>query len=583
MIFKAVRSILLLLSIYGYAQYFLSRLKLRAELVLPVILSLFGSVIFLAGLLNIMSETATIIFLTGIILGIISVKRKYNPVGLITVGTVICALSLAALLFFTYGIKFTAYDDFSHWGTVVRLLVTKNRFPSFEDSVIYFDSYPLGSASLIYYFSKITGIRSEWFYIWVQQIATVCFAGSLFVFCKKKSLLEHLSCAVAVFCILFCKNGVNINSEILVDTLLSVSGIAGIAVCLFYRGNINEKLFVLIPINIFSVTVKNSGVFFAAIITVYYIYRVAELGKLKTLLSPINIMSLLSPFIVIFLWKKHVAFAFSEGMSAKHSMSIENYSKIFSEKTPELISQISDSFLKKVFSLNNTFFIILIVLLAAVIILKVLKIKTSLCGETTVLIVGSYLFYQLGNYFMYIFSMPNSEASNLASYERYHTTVLTFAAGILWIFMAEFYHSLGISLSYVKLKAAVLNTVYIIAVSCVIWSVLTPSLNYFKKVAYTGSDRQILDSVFERYAANIPAGESYAVIWEFDRSGYRYFAARYVFNTGKIVPINSNDSEKTETDTQGCDFLVVPEHNEKIDAFLLRKFGNCNEDFYSLG
>ena len=74
MILKAVRSILLLLSIYGYAQYFLSRLKLRAELVLPVILSLFGSVIFLAGLLNIMSETATIIFLTGIILGIFSVK-----------------------------------------------------------------------------------------------------------------------------------------------------------------------------------------------------------------------------------------------------------------------------------------------------------------------------------------------------------------------------------------------------------------------------------------------------------------------------------------------------------------------------
>lgn len=90
MILKAVRVILLLFSTYGYAQYFLSKLKLRAELVMPIILSLFGSVIFLAGILNILRETAALIFIVGIILVIISVKHKYNPAELITGGTPSC-------------------------------------------------------------------------------------------------------------------------------------------------------------------------------------------------------------------------------------------------------------------------------------------------------------------------------------------------------------------------------------------------------------------------------------------------------------------------------------------------------------
>lgn len=582
MILKAVRVILLLFSTYGYAQYFLSKLKLRAELVMPIILSLFGSVIFLAGILNILRETAALIFIVGIILVIISVKHKYNPAELITGGTVICALSLAALLLFTYGTKFTSYDNFSHWGTAVRLLVTKNRFPNFEDSVIYFDSYPLGSASLIFYFSKITGIHGEWFYIWVQQIVTVCCVGSLFVFCKKKRPLEYLACSIAVFCILFCTNGVNITAGIQVDTLLSALGIAGIAICFYYRENLNEKLFLLMPINIFSATVKNSGVFFTAIITLFCIYRIARTGKFKMLYSPVNIASLLSPFIVIFLWKKHVSFVFSEGMSAKHSVSVENYSKVFSEKTPEIISEISHSFLKKVFSFGNTFLIILIALLATLILLRIFKIKAPVYGEAAVLIIGSYIIYQLGNYFMYIFSMPNNEALTLACYDRYYTTIITFSAGVFWILFTEVYGLFTEKAACTWQKAVISGIAYTAAVSGIIWFSVIPNLNYLKKTVYAGSDRQILDSVAEKYAVNIQTEKSYAVIWEFDKAGYRYFVSRYVFNTGEITMLESNNLKDAEAKLRGCDFLVVAEHNKTVDAFLLQKFGSCNEDFYSL-
>lgn len=98
MLLKIIRIILLLFSLYGYSQYLFSRLKIKAELIMPILLSFFGSAIFLGGLLNITKETAAVIFLLGVILCAVSVKRRYSPSGLITGGTVICAAALAALL-----------------------------------------------------------------------------------------------------------------------------------------------------------------------------------------------------------------------------------------------------------------------------------------------------------------------------------------------------------------------------------------------------------------------------------------------------------------------------------------------------
>ena len=52
MLLKIIRIILLLFSLYGYSQYLFSRLKIKAELIMPILLSFFGSAIFLGGLLN---------------------------------------------------------------------------------------------------------------------------------------------------------------------------------------------------------------------------------------------------------------------------------------------------------------------------------------------------------------------------------------------------------------------------------------------------------------------------------------------------------------------------------------------------
>ena len=582
MVLKIVRVILLLFSMYGYTQYLVSKRKLKIELALPVLLSAIGAAVFLAGLLNVMKEVSALIFLFGAVFGVVSLKRRYALRELFTVGTVICAVMAAVLLFLTYGVKFTQYDNLSHWSVAVRLLVTENRFPNFEDTVVFFQSYPVGSASLMYYFAKITGIRSEWFYIWTQQIATVCFAGSLFAFCQKKKPVEYGATTLAVFCLLFCVPGFSILSEILVDELLACLGVAGAAVCLFYREDLQKLLFALVPINIFLVAIKNSGAFFASVLSVYFLFLVVKSGKIKVHISFKSILAVISPFIVMYLWKQHVAFSFVSGMETKHSMSLDNFKHIFAKKSPELISQVTESFLKRMFAFDNPFLIILIALLAALLIIKIRKLQIPQYKETVALIIGTYLIYMIGNYGMYIFSMPNYEASILACYDRYHMTGVAFVAGILFILLLEIYHAFGKGSSPVKAKTVLWRAAYIAAAAVTVWFAITPVANSFKRASYEGSKRQQLDSVVEKYRLDVSGNRSFAVIWDFNDSDYTFFLTRYVLNTGNIKEIDPNTPGDLQAKIRGYDYLVVPEHNAAIDAFLTQHFGNCSEDAYSL-
>lgn len=109
----------------------------------------------------------------------------------------------------------------------------------------------------------------------------------------------------------------------------------------------------------------------------------------------------------------------------------------------------------------------------------------------------------------------------------------------------------------------------------------TPHLDYFKKEAYAGSDRQILDTIAEKYTANNAPNGSYAVIWQFDKEGYRYFLSRYTFKTGKVARIESSNPDLSAA-VAGYSYIVVPEHNVYVDAFLTERFGSCTEDVYSV-
>lgn len=229
----SLRIILLAVSMYGYIRFLCG--KIRPEFAPAVLFAGVGSVIFLSGILNIMKETAVVIVLGGLALTVRSIVKKETPRPLICPAFFFYIAAGGLFFILLYDVKFNNYDSFSHWGVVLKSMLQKNRFPNFEDTYITFQSYPTGSASAVWFFEKIAGLRSEWSQCWVHTMIQVGMLISLFAFAK--GVLGNIT-AACVSLILFTSiaNAQTALNGLLVDNLLAVAGLAATLIAMYYRG-----------------------------------------------------------------------------------------------------------------------------------------------------------------------------------------------------------------------------------------------------------------------------------------------------------------------------------------------------------
>ena len=111
----------------------------------------------------------------------------------ITAGVVFFIVISAFIFRSVYGVEFTHYDNFSHWALMVKHLMIKKRFPNYSDTIFSHISYPPGASAFIYYFVLISGIKSEWFQMFVQS---VCMAGLISgLFCLAETIPGKLICS----------------------------------------------------------------------------------------------------------------------------------------------------------------------------------------------------------------------------------------------------------------------------------------------------------------------------------------------------------------------------------------------------
>ena len=337
-----IRILFLFMSFYGYIQYF--KRFIQRDLTISFVFCSIVSVLFFAGILNILSEAAWCIAFVGIFLAFSSLQKRESFHAITSHGIFFFCFGAIFFIFLLHGSKFTTYDNFSHWAVVSKVLIQHDRFPSFADLFIMFQSYPLGSAIFIYYCAEIAGISSEWFQAFAQAFLMVGLVASIFAFtAKRTSVLLASVCSV----ILLCSNMPF--TDLTVDTLLSLAGFAATAFCIYYRDDLQQKIPYTIPYSIFLINVKNSGIFFVAVVICLSLYYTRNTRNKRI----VQIATLFSPFISLFLWKKHVNLVFQNGLNTKHSMSISNFSTVFQDKTPEDISNIISAIFHRTFSFSN--------------------------------------------------------------------------------------------------------------------------------------------------------------------------------------------------------------------------------------
>ena len=551
-----LRLMMLMISCYGYVR-FLST-KVRVEFAYGIFLSSICSIMFFAGILNILEIIAWGIFVGGIALTVISIRRKWSFRTVLCPGTVFLVLSAIILFAVLHNMIFTHYDDFSHWGTALKVIMEKKRFPNFTDKIIDFQAYPLGSASFIYYFVTITGLKSEWFQMYVQAMYMIGIMTGMYAFAKNwKGWI--FSAAVSVV-VIMCNNRI---FNLLVDTLLPICAFGGVMLCVYYKDEMKRFFWGLIPFLVSVVSIKNSGMLFAVYILTVTLY---EIWKSRSRLEN-WIWIFVCPFATQFLWKRHVMLVFENGLKAKHSMAMVNLVDMFVKKKADDIQTVIDLFINEVISLDNPFLVFLLIIVG----LRIFKFrnrdkKDADVGMLGIGVVIFYLIYQVGMLGMYLTSMPISESLRLAGYSRYHCSILIFC-GLLISLMTILCCTTEAVRPFVELRRFAVYGI----VLCLIAKSLLPPI--FPKVS--NSIRAELNQIIAEY--DIDAEKSYFLILGDDydqkysslvKSGYMGYCMRYLLMSKDVYICNLEQYLAREKGWEGYEYLIAMGEIESLQSVL---------------
>lgn len=509
--------------------------------------------LFVAGLLNLLPEITMSLYLVGFIGVVYSLyKEKTFLKKYLNVGYVVLFVLMMILAVYLKGKIFSHYDNFSHWAIVVRRMLEVNRYPNFDDTLIMFQEYPLGSATYIYFFAKLIS-TSESVQMLAQSYMLLAAILPLFSFAKKNQI------AVAVTVISFTNYVLLYNiriTDLLVDTLLPLVGMCGLLFTYMHCKKDARVFFYLSAFYMVQlVQIKNSGIFFVAFIAILLLIFAR---REKEYLHGFICVAL--PFISLMLWQKHCKYVFSSAATSKHAMTVENYKSVFGDKTKEDIMLICSSLFKFVISYKDVWITVGIGALIGVLILLTKKELGNLFLKTAICSVALYVIYQLGMLAMYLFSMPGGEATSLASIERYTKTILV---AILYLNMVPAVKLISeIAGKKIMTGIAAVSTFASFFVGMYI---STGSISTVVQNKVDAEERNWIENACGKYG--IPKYESYCILIPSNDSGYTYHLGKYIFQSNDIS-IRVIENEDSLNDIYSKYIFVYDQDNEIINRWI---------------
>lgn len=360
--------------------------------------------------------------------------------------------------------------------------------------------------------------------------------------------------------------------DLLVDTIMPLSAISLFAIGYFYKEEDKRCAICAMPLLIFLLQVKNSGMFF---VILYLLYKI--IGNFKFYLKSKDnrrsffLLDIVLPFFSFLIWHTHVKMVFPVGETSKHAMSIENYKEIFGQKTTSDIIDILHNMIDTIFNFYNVEFILMILISAFLIISLLIKIKDKKQVKKTIRVLFAnwliFLIYIALVFAMYVFSMPEAEAETLGSLDRYLMTCLIFIYGISVIFFLKNFES-------EKIKEKVIAVLLCIALSIIPFiDIKNSSIRYKSNI----KDLFVKEKNFEDTERgkfikmikdnNIKQGKSYLIYSKKNDYGYIYYLSRYEFWSNNVITI-TDLNKKEKALNQNVDYLIIWTSDETSDKFL---------------
>ena len=409
-----------------------------------------GLLLYTGGLFGRLEETAVFLYGAGLAAAVFSFWSVASGRFTLPKMSLFCFFFLAASSLFMvliWNLKLLHYDNFSHWAVVVKYMLSTGHFADAATEFVVFKDYPPGSAVWVFYVCRFAG-HSQGMMLLAQN--SLIFSGFFAVFGMIKERRRFLLYAfLGTVCSMLSYLNLTIRiNNLLVDFLLPVLTMAGIsAACRMKEEPVRMSVCVMLITGYMGI-IKDTGIFFAGIVFLYYIWCLRAVPSERPLAAGADTRAsgargfpawLLKPVLFVLTaaggilpymgWKWYLATELA-GFAGKFSGRGKR-----TAASPEMYETIIREFIHSTFSVTErsfqAFLICAVLTVGAVLYARFfLKRRWKLWR---IFLLGAVMLtlYYAGILLLYLYSMPEEEAVRLAGFDRYTCSIMTLFAGLL--------------------------------------------------------------------------------------------------------------------------------------------------------
>lgn len=432
-----MKSFFFLCSILGYFVWIWKKIKVESFFIPIFLFTWIGLFTYFGGLFYRFDFMPYFIYGIGIFLFVFyCLQWKKNKIQIISIGLFPYIFIGISIIFLSSSVQFRLqhYDNFSHWAVIVKYLLTNHTLPTIEDTIISFQEYPLGTTSFIYYVCFFLG-RKEGMMLLAQNLLILsCFYAMFGVIQEKKRFFLYSFLAMGGTFLSYLNLTIRINN-LLVDFLLPLLTLAMFSVIYRYENDKKMTAILLIPMLGFMMMIKSTGIIFAIIVILYYLWntlRKRQNRNWKTCLILVGVIGIV--FLPKISWNYHLNTDLA-GIENKFAIETENKEHMPVEK--EQYQEVIQVYLQTIFNKNSratqSFFFFQVIAIVGYCYGKYIWKKWWNLGKIIILMDFVVVLYYIGILGLYLFSMPADEALRVAGMERYACSIIVLFVGTLFL------------------------------------------------------------------------------------------------------------------------------------------------------
>ncbi|MDA8442089.1 MAG: hypothetical protein M0Z55_06900 [Peptococcaceae bacterium] len=261
--------LLLLICLLGYFLYIAKRFTWPVEAAVTFSVSLIISVLYLFSLLGLLLFGTYVLAIVGFVLFSWFIFQNHKNLrdvayNLFTPGLLMYVISCIFIYFQYRNTIYTGWDEFSHWGLIIKAMTYRNNLPG-VNTVVTFTDYPPGTAIFQYFVTKIIGYSEGTTYV-AQNILFI----SLFLGLLQRLRWKQFGTAAAIFIVAYlvvpffsATNGYN---ELYADPVLGA--FFGIALGLYYLSDEQDMgaIIRILPLLFVIPLIKQIGIVLVALV-----------------------------------------------------------------------------------------------------------------------------------------------------------------------------------------------------------------------------------------------------------------------------------------------------------------------------